>query len=285
MQQPYKASIYDFQGFRVDTVRRQLSRSGDLIPLTAKAFDTLLILIERKGETVSKSDLMDLVWDDVAVEENNLTQQISTLRKAFGERPDDHRFIVTVPRRGYSFVARIDDPPVETASTSTARTNFFSRYIETAALRGYSLALGQIFFLMCAFAWSAVFVQNDAHSQSVAVLNFRVSSTGDEFIGSGISETLRARLGSVEDLIVRPVTNGGELQADVDLIVRGSVQRDGDRLRVVVEMLDVGKQRIVWGRTFDSSGSGVFDLQDSIAGELAAVLNVSGPPKRQILSF
>lgn len=284
MQQLSKASIYDFQGFRVDTVRRQLSRGGELIPLTAKAFDTLLILIERKGETVSKADLMDLVWNDVAVEENNLTQQISTLRKAFGERPDDHRFIVTVPRRGYSFVAKID-PPFAAAQISSIITNWSTRHIDAAALRGYSLALAQIFLLICAFAWSAVFVQNDAHSQSVAILNFRVYSTGDEFIGSGISETLRARLGSVEDLIVRPVANGGEPQADVDLIVRGSVHRDGDRLRVVVEMLDVGKQRIVWGRTFDSSASGVFALQDSIAGELAAVLNVSGPPKRPVLSF
>src|SRR6478672_7711606 len=99
------ARSYEFDGFVVDAVRRTVTRDSRPIPLTAKAFDTLLFLIEHGGETVTKRQIMDTVWADTAVEENNLTQQISTLRKAFGEIPGDHRFIVTVPGKGYAFIA------------------------------------------------------------------------------------------------------------------------------------------------------------------------------------
>lgn len=253
--------VHTFQGFQVDVVRRQLRRNGELVPLTSKAFETLVFLIERNGETVSKTDLMNAIWNDVAVEENNLTQQISALRKAFNERPDDHRFIVTVPRQGYCFVA-----PLESGTQLTEKARF-----DPSVLRGYSFALAQIGLILLAFLWSAVFVQTEDRSHSLAVLNFRTAASGDEFIGMGISDTLRARLGSVEDLVVRP--SQLEDSIDVDLIVRGSVQRDHDRIRVVVEMLEVGKKQIVWGKTFDTSGDSVFDLQDVIAAEVVSAIS------------
>jgi len=262
MQTSRNQDLYVFQGFQVDVVRRQLRQNGKLVPLTSKAFETLLYLIERTGETVSKTDLMNAVWNDVAVEENNLTQQISTLRKAFNERPDDHRFIVTIPRQGYCFVAPLEISP-KVVYTQKAR-------FDPSVMRGYSLAAAQIALIVFAFLWSAFFVQNDGRSHSLAVLNFKVSASGDEFIGSGISDTLRARLGSVDDLIVRPSL---EDPADVDLIVRGSIQRDHDRMRVVVEMLEVGQRRIVWGKTFDTSNQGVFELQDQIASEVVKAID------------
>src|SRR6187549_3417128 len=108
MHEQIENVVYEFNGFRVDAVRRQLLHNGTAIPLTSKSFDTLLFLITHSGSTVTKTELMNAVWSDSAVEENNLTQQISTLRRALGERPRDHRFIVTVPGRGYSFVAEVD---------------------------------------------------------------------------------------------------------------------------------------------------------------------------------
>src|SRR6187549_2589522 len=108
MHEQIENVVYEFNGFRVDAVRRQLLRDGVAVPLTSKSFDTLLFLIRNSGSTVTKTELMNAVWSDSAVEENNLTQQISALRRALGERPRDHRFIVTVPGRGYSFVADLD---------------------------------------------------------------------------------------------------------------------------------------------------------------------------------
>jgi DNA-binding winged helix-turn-helix (wHTH) protein/TolB-like protein len=276
MNEQIENVVYEFNGFKVDPVRRQLLHDGIAVPLTSKSFDTLLFLIRNSGSTVTKTELMNSVWSDSAVEENNLTQQISALRRALGERPRDHKFIVTVPGRGYSFVAEVErrraDVLIERASTR-------SSYVDAAAVRGYSLAFAQILLIAIAFAWSAFSDHNSGRPQSLMVLNFKVAASGDEFIGSGISETLRARLGSVEDLIVRPAPAEADAFAagqllQVDTVVTGSIQRDQDRVRVAVEMVDVANGRIVWGKTFDEDASNVFALQDAIAVEVARVLKV-----------
>jgi DNA-binding winged helix-turn-helix (wHTH) protein/tetratricopeptide (TPR) repeat protein len=100
-------NLYEFDGFRVDPVRRLLLRDGEVVPLTPKAFSILMVLIENRGEVVEKEELIQRVWPDTFVTEANLTQNISSLRKALGERANDRRFVVTVPGRGYSFVAEI----------------------------------------------------------------------------------------------------------------------------------------------------------------------------------
>lgn len=274
--------VYEFDGFAVDAVRRTLLRDGVSIPLTSKAFDTLLLLIRHRGTTVTKTDLMNSIWAETAVEENNLTQQISALRRALGEKPRDHRFIVTVPGHGYCFAAEV------TLATRVAKRR--RQYFDPAVLRGYSLAMAQVLLLAVAFVWSAV-MNDTGRPQSLAVLNFKVAATGDEFIGEGISETLRARLGSVEDLIVRPAPTQPDVliagrQLQVDTVVTGSVQRDRDRIRVAVEVVDISDGRIVWGKTFDEAESNVFALQDAIAGEVANALKIkltssNGSPDRQ----
>ena len=272
MHEQIENVVYEFNGFRVDAVRRQLLRDGVAVPLTSKSFDTLLFLIRNSGSTVTKTELMNAVWSDSAVEENNLTQQISALRRALGERPRDHRFIVTVPSRGYSFVAELDRHTAEDLIPPVSSSHF-----DASALRGYSLAFAQILLIAMAFAWSAFNDHNSGRPQSLMVLNFKVAASGDEFIGSGISETLRARLGSVEDLIVRPAPTDAFSSGErllVDTVVTGSVQRDQDRVRVAVEMVDVSNGRIVWGKTFDEDASNVFALQDAIAVEVARVLKV-----------
>jgi DNA-binding winged helix-turn-helix (wHTH) protein/Tfp pilus assembly protein PilF len=105
-------AFYEFDAFRLDARRRLLYHDGRPVALPPKALDTLLALVERAGEDVTKADLMDAIWPDAHVEENNLTQAVSTLRRALGERRDDHRFVVTLPGRGYRFVA-----PVRTVET------------------------------------------------------------------------------------------------------------------------------------------------------------------------
>ncbi|HSC07450.1 MAG TPA: winged helix-turn-helix domain-containing protein [Steroidobacteraceae bacterium] len=113
MSQPAQPVTYEFDRFRVDATQRLLrSRAdGEPIPLTSKAFETLLYLVEHPGQLVDKTELMQAVWPNVVVEENNLNQSISAVRRALGESALEHRFIVTVPGRGYRFVA-----PVKTLS-------------------------------------------------------------------------------------------------------------------------------------------------------------------------
>src|SRR5687768_6896753 len=108
MAQPDSLS-YEFGRFRLKTAERILLREGELVPLTPKVFDILITLVENRGQVVAKDDLMKRVWPSTYVEEGNLTQNISLLRKALGESPGGVQFIETVPRRGYRFVGDINE--------------------------------------------------------------------------------------------------------------------------------------------------------------------------------
>jgi DNA-binding winged helix-turn-helix (wHTH) protein/TolB-like protein len=290
MHEQIENVVYEFSGFRVNAVKRELLHDGKAVPVTSKSFDTLLFLIRHSGSTVTKTELMNAVWSDSAVEENNLTQQISALRRALGERPRDHRFIVTVPGRGYSFVAELDpkraENVVDAPRLEIDAKSVLDSHFDASARRGYLVAFAQIFLVAMLFVWSSFTDHDPSRPQSLAVIDFKASAGRDKIIGNGISETLRARLGSVEDLVVRPapvetdaLTVGQQLH--VDTVVTGSVQRDQDRVRVAVQMVDVAKGRIIWGKTFDEDASKVFALQDAIAVEVARVLNVRFSSRRE----
>jgi DNA-binding winged helix-turn-helix (wHTH) protein/TolB-like protein len=290
---------FEFSEFRVDGVRRRLTRGGEILPVTSRAFDTLAVLLARRGEDVSKAELMDSVWGDTAVEENNLTQQIAALRRAFGERSRDHRFIVTVPGKGYCFVAavrRVGDVeipeaaiekyeprngsvPTDVPALDSAAAGRLKAGLRTGGGLGYALAVVYVMLVaLPAFFVSSTRPAEGPRTRSIAILEFRSAGVGDELLGMGIRDTLRAKLGSIEDVAVRPaapipapdVVEAGR-RMNVDVVLTGSIQHDADRVRVAVEMVDVRGERIVWGNTFDAS-SGAFELQDSIAAEVAEAL-------------
>jgi DNA-binding winged helix-turn-helix (wHTH) protein len=99
---------FEFAGFRLDAAARQLTRlDGTPVVLKSRAFDTLLALVARRGETLAKKALLETVWPGVVVADNNLNQAISAIRKALGDTHDPHRIIVTIPGRGFCFVADV----------------------------------------------------------------------------------------------------------------------------------------------------------------------------------
>src|SRR5262249_5888681 len=99
---------YQFGPFHLDARERRLSRGGEVIALRLKVFDTLLILVENAGRLVTKQELLDAVWPEITVEENNLNHNVSVLRKALGERATGQQYIETVPRVGYRFAAPVE---------------------------------------------------------------------------------------------------------------------------------------------------------------------------------
>lgn len=105
--------VYRFGPFRLEPRERLLARGEESVPLTGKAFATLLFLVERHGRLVPKQELMDAVWPDTVVEENNLDRNLSMLRKALGEQANGEPYIQTVPRSGYRFVAAVTQNEVE----------------------------------------------------------------------------------------------------------------------------------------------------------------------------
>src|SRR5678816_149482 len=106
---------YEFGDFVLDVGQQQLldRDTGTVIPLMGKVFDTLVYMVEHAGESLDKDTLLQAIWRGVIVEENSLTQNISTLRHVLGEARDENRYIATIPRRGYRFVAKVtrcDEP-------------------------------------------------------------------------------------------------------------------------------------------------------------------------------
>src|SRR5688500_8864735 len=107
--EPLPTQSFSFGDFELDRARRRLLKGGKPVALNSKALDLLLALIESHGRVLSRDELLEKVWANQFVEENNLAVQVSALRKIFGEKKDEHRFIVTVPRKGYSFVAELNE--------------------------------------------------------------------------------------------------------------------------------------------------------------------------------
>src|SRR5689334_21977680 len=109
MNEPTAHLVYEIADFQVDPTQRLLALSSGArpLPLSPRAFDALVYFLEHRGQLLEKSTLMEAIWPTVVVEQNNLNQHISALRRVLGESRDEHRFIVTVPGRGYRFVADV----------------------------------------------------------------------------------------------------------------------------------------------------------------------------------
>src|ERR1043166_8169245 len=118
MQMP-PAHVYEFGKFQLDTAKRLLRRlDGTRVPLTPRVFATLVFMVEHHGAILDKERIMEAVWPDSIVEENNLAQAISKLRHVFGETPASESYIVTVSGRGYRFAAEVKERPADAVSTA-----------------------------------------------------------------------------------------------------------------------------------------------------------------------
>lgn len=291
--------FYDFESFRLNTLKRQLLRGGNVVPLTSKAFTTLLILVSRRGEVVTKEELMNTLWFDTAVEENNLTQQISTLRKRLGENKDEPRFIVTIPGQGYSFIAPVKrifygekDFVLEEITQSSITIDICGE-IENTTKRNHSFWLHPVYLTACAivvfgylFVFWSVYQEHFFSTKSIAVLPFKTigKTDNDNFLIDGITDTLTAKIGNLKSLTVRPIGSSSEYigqeqnpieagrKLNVDKVLAGSVQREGERIRVTIQLLDVVKNQVIWGKSFNKDVTDSFTLQDAISEEITTAL-------------
>src|SRR5215831_10392785 len=138
--------IYRFGHFTLDPTERVLSCEGTPVSLTPKAFDTLLCLVRNPGRMLTKDELLKQVWPDTFVEEVNLAVNISAIRKALGENPQDCRYIATVPGRGYRFIAEVrnfvthngNGSPADTCAPSDPGLLGEDQEVSSAAGRGTS---------------------------------------------------------------------------------------------------------------------------------------------------
>lgn len=276
-----------FGTYCLDTQTRELRvGEGAPFPLTAKAFDTLCCLIDNRHRVVGKDELLATVWPGRVVEENNLTQVISVLRRALGS---ENRYIITVPGRGYRFVADVHEG--ELAAERTDSVTAASPASTQPAWRK-TIVFGALLFMLALFAVAAWRLREPSPvaqalpQTAVAVLPFRSLSPGprDELLELGLAETLIARISGSTQLRVRSLTSSqrfaGARQDPLDAgrqlgaayVIEGTTQRDGDQVRVNARLLDVADGRAVWSGTFDEPIERAFTLQDGIAAAVASAL-------------
>ena len=298
-----------FAEFELDQARRRLLRDGEQIALNAKTFDLLGFLVEQNGRVVSKEEILEAVWPGQFVEEANLSVQISALRKALGETTSSPRFLVTVPGTGYKFVAdvRFDEEIVIERQTierivvndgelgdnvkqlSEGRR---SRWIVPASL-------GLLFLVVLGFAGYRYFAPAaQSGIRSIAVLPFKPLVVGerDESLEMGMADTLIAKLSSVNEITVRPISavrryadpqqdpiTAGREQT-VDAVLDGQIQKSGDKIRVTVRLVNVHDGSVIWTNQFDEKFSDVFAVQDSISIKVAnaLALKLSGEEQSRI---
>ncbi|HVQ36391.1 MAG TPA: winged helix-turn-helix domain-containing protein [Pyrinomonadaceae bacterium] len=262
MKQPIERDdrLYQFGPFCFDAGERVLLREGRLVPLPAKALSTLLVLISNSGHLVEKNMLMEELWPDDIVEEGNLAQHIFMLRRALGETTEDPKYIETVPRRGYRFVASVRGARLDTAELPHNGT-------EQANLRQDTSALA-------------------ADIQSIAVLPFETigGETHDEYLGLGIADALITKLSNLKRLTVRPTSavrnavKGDPVSAGSDLkvatVLEGSIQQRDEYIRVTVQLVSVRDGATLWAERFDEKSTSIFAIEDSISEQVARALAV-----------
>jgi DNA-binding winged helix-turn-helix (wHTH) protein/tetratricopeptide (TPR) repeat protein len=236
---------YQFGEFELYPNQGALWRAGVRVPLMPKPLATLLVLVDRAGETVSKDELLAEVWNGMAVEENNLTQSISTLRKALGEKRGENRFIATEPGNGYRFVAtvtrvaavtRIEDPPFATVeAVLSSGTNGISH--EPAPVRRSKLPLFlAAACLLCLIAGVAFWLrrssENAIRRKSIAVLHIRdLSKAGSEaWLQTALSEMLTSELASSGKLHAVPAEDVARWRSDLGTTPEHARQADLLRL-------------------------------------------------------
>ncbi|APV51770.1 hypothetical protein BWI17_20030 [Betaproteobacteria bacterium GR16-43] len=265
--------------------QRVRHRDGSTLNLTPRLFNALLLFVENAGELLDKDALMLALWPGVVVEENSLSQVISGLRRALSDDTQHSRYIQTVPRRGFRFIAPVTVLPDQAAPGAMAAPESpgkrRSLHLALGGTLGLGLGLGGI-------AWWASRrpAATDATPSTLAVLPFKplVTEGRDELLEMGMADSLIARLSTVPGLVVRSIASSRRYagadqdplraakELDVAWIIDGSLQRRGERLRVTARLLRVADGRTAWSGSFDEKVTGIFDVQDLISARMAREL-------------
>ena len=291
---------YEFGRFRLKVAERVLLREGELVPLTPKVFDILVTLVEHGGQVVAKDDLMKRVWPNTFVEEGNLTQNISLLRKALGESPGGVQFIETVPRRGYRFVADtsqswheepieapVDNGPLAaTPVVSIPNTTSPNTTSQSAGIRRtpiFALVAGIVVVSIIGLVYyTSLGNAGTAPINSIAVLPFidESSDPDAQYINDKIAESLINSLSKLPQLRVVPRSvvagykgkdydprkAGQEL--NVRAVVTGRLRRHGDIISIQADLIDLENVAQLWGQHYDHKLSDVLLVQDDVSRDI-----------------
>lgn len=309
--------IYKFGEFRLDIADKTLWREKSKIPLTLKAIELLILLVENQGRTVTKTEILEKFWHNTYVEENILAVLVSSLRKALNEKKDNARFIETVPRRGYRFIHELEEveideiiekPEIAGFVSKTRRNSDIQKHIRLqtiilAALGMFAVGVISVWFYSNWFRSSANQTQTLTFKanygtpstlsavKTLLILPVKQVNTNGRGFDTEFAQNLILRIGSLGKFNVRPLytvmsestrfaLGKKNLAEKADFVLEGKVELlEGNKFRVAVNLLDVKNDSIIWSD--DLSETDVVKLQESISEQTVnQILRVLTPEER-----
>ena len=313
--------IYEFGPFRLIPEERQLLRDDQPVPLTGKPFDLLLALVENSGRLIKKGELMELVWPDASVEEANLSVNMTAVRRALGEGPNNHQYIETVPRRGYRFVAGVRErrdegaePPGRAPGGEQAVASPEAdgdrqtpapspSAVPRGSFRRWPVVLVGTLLLSALFLGLSVGglrrrllgEVEPVRVRSLAVLPLE-NLSGDasqDYFADGMTEALITDLAKLGELRVmsrssvmrykgaRPSLPEVGRALNVDALLTGSVVRSGERVRIAVQLVHAATDRNLWADSYERDLRDVLALQREVARDVAGGVRIKVTPQAQ----
>lgn len=300
---------YYFGQFRADVERGELERAGLKIRLQEKPFRVLAILLESPGQTVTRDELRDCLWPAGTYVEfdDGLNAAVKKLRIALADAPEQPRFVETVPRRGYRFIAPVrveppDDVSVEeTAAPTTARVPVVSAeqpaWLKTrprAWIAGAAIVLVAFFTLAAAMKVRSL-IRPELHIGSIAVLPLENLSKDEEqsFFADGITDELITDLAKSGALRVisrtsvmrykgtsKPIPEIAR-ELGVDAVIEGTVYGSGDQISLRAQLIRAQPEEHIWAESYNRGRGDLVALQSELAHDIAAAIRIKLSPQQE----
>jgi len=286
-----------FGPFRYDWEQRLLFREGEMVPLAPKVGETLRVLLERHGTVVEKAELMRAVWPDTTVEEIGLARNISQLRKALGDESEAVKYIETLPKRGYRFVGDVvTDGAVDDGSARAKAGAPWVRWVRGILLAGVGLCA-----VLAVVYWQyyrpSRYLSSGDGIANIAVIPFECLSPELDcgVFPHGLNDLLVADLTQLDGVhVLSPSTvrsyQRGRLSMPfmarllgMDVMLDGTVQRAGERVRVTARLVDVHSAKLVWTDSYEYPAQQLADAQELAARDIAAQVGAHLAIQKQFL--
>ena len=312
--------IYAFGEYSLKCEDGTLWRGEERIAITQKTVEMLTLLLENRGRVVTRDEIIEKLWPDTYVDENNLSVTVSMLRKAFGESGDAPQFIETIPRKGYRFNAKasVSETGIVFAESEYTRTVIERTEIDdegaTQAIAQLQTSSGRQYLLLFAvfaglllvagvLAWTytgrrQANILTKVTSRSIAILPFRDLSqdeNGKQF-SIGLADSLITKLAGIRGMAVRPMSAVMPLtdeaptakavgqKLNVDAVLEGTIQRDGENYRVSVQLVNTKDDQVIWANVLEDRSSNLFNFQKLLSSQVADALafKLSGEERNRL---
>jgi TolB-like protein/DNA-binding winged helix-turn-helix (wHTH) protein/Tfp pilus assembly protein PilF len=303
-------TLLRFGAFEADVQTGELRKQGKRIRLQDQPFQLLIMLLEAPGQVVTRDELRSKLWPQTTVDfDHGLNKAISKIREALGDSPEHPRFVETVARRGYRFLADVavvgagrvkavpDDPPYEGSSALSPALTTKHQKTKLSNFARLLFGLGFALVVVSAISWAffhRIYSSPPISSLAVLPLENLSGDSSQDYFADGMTDALIARLARISTLRVISRTSAmtyknvhkplAEIARDlnVDAVVEGSVSRSGDRVRVAAELIDAHNDKHLWAASYDEDIRDALVLQSKVTRAIAEQIRATMNPEEKL---